>query len=100
MSDGVFAGLIATSGLPDQRLSKHRVMHFLRTYPAALDAVAWVLCCRGRRVSGAFATVTNAMLGPSATTDRTALQQVWTLLMQVQHVICLPSSRAFPFLAF
>lgn len=92
LSDSVLVGLISTSGLPDQRMSKHRVMYCLRSYPTARDAVAWVLCCRGRRVSSAFAAVINAVFGPRPATDRSAWQQVWTLLMQVCSPVIIPRS--------
>jgi hypothetical protein len=85
--ESVLSVVLTASGLPDQRVARNRVTQCIGHRPAVRQLIAWVLCCKGRRVSGAFAAVVNAVLGASDQPEQSQERNVWTVLMQVAFCV-------------
>jgi hypothetical protein len=85
--ESVLSVVLTASGLPDQRVARNRVTQYISHRPAVRQLIAWVLCSKGRRVSGAFAAVVNAVLGASDQPEQSQERNVWTVLMQVAFCV-------------
>jgi hypothetical protein len=85
--ESVLSAVLTASGLPDQRVARNRVTQSIGHRPAVRQLIAWVLCGKGRRVSGAFAAVVNAVLGASDQPEQSQERNVWTVLMQVAFCV-------------